>query len=286
VVVFLYGPGPSVAITAGSALPGMVALCAGRLTLETGVPVSLSDQTAKTTIFWTPFRGDVVVLWSGTAYVAFVLAQLSKSLGTLTSGKNYDVFIQYNGGTPILTFSAAWTNDTTRADAISYLNGAWFKTSDLTQRWVGTFRTTSTTTTEDSLAKRFVYNRHNQVPRKLFRSDGTDHSYDGNYRQFNADAANKVELVLGDAAIAHASVFGEVDPSADAVYASIGGGEDSTTSAGGLFPYAATQQVAGIFGALPMAMATGYHFIAILEATFATGSSTFLYGHVAAVVEM
>jgi len=40
----------------------------GRLTLESGVPVSTTDQTAKTILYYTPYVGNIVSLYSGTAW--------------------------------------------------------------------------------------------------------------------------------------------------------------------------------------------------------------------------
>ena len=41
----------------------------GRLTLESGVPVSTSDQTAKTTVYYTPYVHNVINLWDGADWV-------------------------------------------------------------------------------------------------------------------------------------------------------------------------------------------------------------------------
>lgn len=248
--------------------------CSGRLTLETGVPASASDQTSKTTIYFTPLRGNVIMLYSGTNWVAYPFAEISKALGTLTSGKNYDVFAYAATGnitgatnaTPIvitsashglangdlvvingvggndyangarkvanvttntfelqdlngnnvagnaaytsggtwskvaLEFSAAWTSDTARNDAVSLQDGVYVKSSAKTRRYLGTFRTTSTTTTEDSLTKRFVWNLYNQVQRPLLRQDTTDTwTYaTTSWRAANNDATNNaVRAVTG-----------------------------------------------------------------------------------------
>ena len=40
----------------------------GRLTLESGVPVSSTDQTAKTILYFTPYVGNIISLYSGSAW--------------------------------------------------------------------------------------------------------------------------------------------------------------------------------------------------------------------------
>lgn len=174
-------------------------VCQGRLTLETAVPISTTDQTAKTTIYWTPYKGNGVDLYNGTVWIRHSTAEVSIALGTLTADKNYDVFAYSNSGTLALELSAAWTNDSTRADALTQQDGVLVKSGATTRRYLGTFRTTTTTTTEDSAAKRFVWNMYNRVRRKLLKQESTDTwTYStASHRQANGSAANQVAVVVG-----------------------------------------------------------------------------------------
>jgi hypothetical protein len=187
-------------------------ICNGRLTLESGVPISTTDQTAKTSVYFTPYGGNRIAIYDGTRWELYTFSELTLALGTLTSDKNYDVFIYDNAGTLTLELSSAWTNDTTRADALALQDGIPVKSGATTRRHLGTIRTTSTTTTEDSGGgtttqvggKRFLWNRYNQVPRQLEVFDATDSwSYTtGTWRVANGATAptNCVEYVVGDAA--------------------------------------------------------------------------------------
>ena len=141
----------------------------GRLTLETGVPVSSSDQTAKSTLYYTPYSGNRIDLWDGSVWRPFLFTETSLSL-TLTSGKNYDVFGYINTGTDTLNLelSTAWTTDTARATALTTQDGILVKSGAGTRRYLGTLRATGTNTTEDSLRQRFVWNYYNQVPRAVY----------------------------------------------------------------------------------------------------------------------
>lgn len=153
-----------------SVTPGIVQ---GRLTTESGVPVSTSDRTAQATLYYTPYLGKRLSLYDGVAWGLFTAAEVSLSLSGLTSGKNYDVFIYNNAGTLTLELSAAWASNTARTDALTTQDGIYVKGSDATRLWLGTIRATGTTTTEDSGGgsttqvggKRFVWNAYNQVPR-------------------------------------------------------------------------------------------------------------------------
>jgi hypothetical protein len=141
----------------------------GRLTLVTGVPVTSVDQTAKSTLYYTPYSGNRIDLWDGSMWRPFLFTETSLSL-TLTSGKNYDVFGFINTGTDTLNLelSTAWTTDTARATELTTQDGILVKSGAGTRRYLGTLRATGTNTTEDSLRQRFVWNYYNQVPRGLY----------------------------------------------------------------------------------------------------------------------
>lgn len=175
----------------------------GRLTLESGNPVSTSDQTAKTTLFYTPVGCNTIALYDGSKWNTRTLTELSIAVPA-TTVTIYDVYVFDNSGTPALELNA-WTNDTTPATAHSgatfYQDGAPIKAGTSTRRFVGLMRTASSSgTTEDSFTKRFVWNYYNRVPRTLKRFEATDSWGPYNtatYRQANASSSNQVECVIG-----------------------------------------------------------------------------------------
>lgn len=46
-------------------------ICQGRLTLTSGTPVTTSDVTAATTIYFTPYKGNRIALCGGTNFEGF-----------------------------------------------------------------------------------------------------------------------------------------------------------------------------------------------------------------------
>lgn len=178
--------------------PVIKGLCNGRLTLTTGVPVPTSPETAATTIYWTPFLGNTVALYSGSVWVSFEQSQLSVAVPA-TTNTAYDVFLDYNSGTPALSL-LAWTNLTTRATALTTQDGVYVLTGDTTKRYVGSFRTTGVSgQTESSLTKRYLWNYYNRINLELFVSDA---AASWNYttatiRQANGAATNQVETMTG-----------------------------------------------------------------------------------------
>lgn len=149
------------------------AVCNGRLTTESGVPVSTSDRTAQGTIYFTPYNGNLLTVYDGTRWKLYTFSELSLAL-TATSGKNYDVFVYDNAGTLTLELSAAWTDDTTRADALTLQDGIYVKSGATTRRWLGTIRASAANQTTDAADIRLVSNYYNAVPRPWSLIDTTD----------------------------------------------------------------------------------------------------------------
>src|SRR3990167_6198623 len=170
----------------------------GRLTLTTATPITTADVTGATTVYFTPYKGDRIYLYDGTRWRLYSFSELSLALGTVTSGLPYDVYIYDNAGTLTLE-KVAWTNGTTRAKALGATNGVLLKSGDSTRRYLGTFYTTSTTATEDSVTKRFLWNYYNRAERKLFKAFAdASHTYDtGTWRSWNASTSERVEVVVG-----------------------------------------------------------------------------------------
>ena len=93
----------------------------GRLTLESGVPVSTSDQTAKTTVYYTPHMHGYVPLYNGTTWYIAAFSELSQALSNNTTSPAaaavssvYDLFVWNNAGTITLSRGPAWSSSTSR----------------------------------------------------------------------------------------------------------------------------------------------------------------------------
>jgi len=173
-------------------------VCQGRLTLTTGTPVTTSNVTAAGTLYFTPYAGNQVGLYDGSAWELHEFTERSLSLSGFTADKNYDIFLYDNSGT--LTLSAtAWTNDTTRATALTTQDGIYVKSGATGYRYLGTIRITSAgSVCEDSNDYRGVWNYYNRARRYLQVSDTTGHTYTtASWRAWNNDTSTKVEFVVG-----------------------------------------------------------------------------------------
>jgi hypothetical protein len=267
--------------------PGDYLVQQHRLTTESGIPVSSSDRTSQGTIYLTPYTGDLIATYTGLGnqWEAVRSPEVSLALSSLTADKLYDVFA-YRSGTGIaLELSAAWTNDTTRADALALQNGRYVKSSNKTRLLVGTFRTTATTTTEDSLAKRFLHNAYNQVSRNMLVKETTDNwTYTTTtYRSANGSDANRLQWVTGNASsLIRVFVVASNFTSIESIRAHIGIGIDSNSADSGSL-HAGTPLQITANGVLTFIGASywgypglGFHFAQWLERSTASGTTVWI----------
>lgn len=248
-----------------------------RLTLTSGLPVTTADVTGATSIFLTPAGGGNQILLFTPAGIAVnvVLTEQQMALGTLTSGKPYDKFIWWDGG--FQHESVVWTDDTTRVTALTFANGFRVKTGATYKRYIGSFYTSSTTTTEDTgggidtTPLRYLFNMHNRVARPMFVSDSTNGwttTHDATFRAARSSSTNRLKFLIG---VSEEPVLAEVQAIAgqatSAAGVAVGIGLDSTSvNSGRTFGGAIN---AGDYG-LPQSrfrapVAAGLHYLQWLE---------------------
>ncbi len=87
----------------------------GYLTLQnaaSGGPVQgASDIVGVTTVYYSPYVGNQIPVWNGTAFSVLAFNELSLSLtsGAQLASTAYDVCVFNNAGTPVAVFGPAWT---------------------------------------------------------------------------------------------------------------------------------------------------------------------------------
>lgn len=249
----------------------------GRLTLESGEPVSTTNQTAKTTLYFTPYKGNQIALYDGTAWGVHSFSELSLSLSGYTANTNYDIFIYDNSGTLTLE-SSAWTNNTTRATALTTQDGVYVKSGATTRRYLGTIRTTENTgQCTDSTARRLVWNLYNQRIRVLSSTITGTHTYStATWRAYDNNTTRGqgfAEFVLGLTTETNAVVNAQLK------YGYVGLGLDSTTTpTNNSVVHDGTNTGSGFRGSgfAMLYVDQGYHYYQIIELGL-SGTSTFYF---------
>lgn len=240
-----------------------------RLSLESSVPVSTTNQTAKTSVYWT----------DGTT-------NLSVSVPS-TTNTPFDIFYSLS----LNTLSAvSWTNDTTRATALVYDLGALVKSGDTDKLYLGTGRTTGTSgQCEISFggsgsggveAKLYLWNNYNRVD---FYGQSLESTSSWTYasttiRPYNNSTGNRISLVVGvreDSVSINALSICKGQNGV--VGAATGIGVDSTNSLSGLRGVNGSSEQIGVSSSHKTTLSAGYHYIQLVEACSTAGTCTF-YG--------
>lgn len=260
-------------------------VCNGRLSLTAGVAVTTADVTAAGTLYFIPYFGNGIALHDGTNWVVKALTQTSVAIPAVAN-QVYDVFY-FDIGTPTLDL-VAWTNDTTRATALTTQDNVYVKLGSSARRYVGTIRTTGTVSQcEDSFAKRYVWNYYNRVPRIGRVIEATDNwTYTlAAYRQANNSTANQLDFVIGVAEVELQVNVVAMAANASSVAVAVGIGEDGLTlKAGTINALTAAGTLAGpAMASLRTYPAVGRHYYAWIEWSAASGTTTW-YGDNGALI--
>jgi maltoporin len=201
----------------------------GRLTLTTDVPVLSSDVTGATTIYYTPYSGDLVSIYSGSEFLSVLFVEMSQTLADGTKSPAaavadslYDMFVWNDAGTLRCTRGPAWTNATTRGAGVGtteltrvkgvLLNANTIDNGPVTERgtYVGTIATLAGAAQVNMVflpaaaaggpnAYLGVWNHFNRVPVSCtaITSDDSWEYSTATLRAMNDSASNRVTFVVG-----------------------------------------------------------------------------------------
>ncbi len=187
----------SVSVTGAPSLSVPVsATINGRLTLTSATPVTSTNVLAATTVYFTPYNGNQIATYSGSAWSINTFTEKSVAVPATTSTP-FDVFIV---DATLALETVNWTNDTTRATALVLQDGIYVKSGATTRRYLGTGRTTTVSgQCEDSLVKRYLWNVSNRLIRNMLVNDltGTWTYTTNTMRQANGSTANQLDFVIG-----------------------------------------------------------------------------------------
>lgn len=275
----------------------------GRVTLQTLTPVMSTTQSAKTTIYYTPYQGIVCPIYDGTNMIPTTFAELSqtttdntKSPAAVAATSIYDMFVWNDSGTIRCTRGPAWTNDTTRSagTALVMVQGIWLNNASITNgpaasrgTYVGSVRSNGSSQIDwifgASGVAGFlgVWNMYNRVQVSTRAFDNTaSWTYATNAgRQFDGSAVNQVSFLSGLAEDSpNSSMFTSVGVTANVGSQYIVGiGMDTTTS---YDVRAVCVNPAAAAADFPMSCANGYlpqigfHYVSANETGDGTHSNT------------
>jgi len=257
-------------------------ICEFRLSLTSGVPVTTSDVTAAGTIYLSPYKGNRISLYDGANWNVRTSSEIAT--GGVAGGlanTNYDVFCYDNATVPTLEFSP-WASDSARAIALVLQNGILVKSGAPTRRYLGTLRLTAAQLYEDSYTNRTLWNYYNRAYRPLRRTDPLDtwNYTTATWRIAGGNTSNQVNFVIGwseDAVTAQVHAFSKNTNTLVNMIAGIGYDATNALASGCLTGggmSALANSYVGQDAHYTTIPAVGYHFLAWIELSDATGTTT------------
>jgi len=269
--------------------------------LQTATPVMITTQAAKTTIYYTPYTGMLVPIYSGTVFtMTSIGAELSqtttdttKSPAAVAANSLYDLFVWSDtGGTMRCTRGPAWTSATARSagTALVMVGGILLNSVSITNgpaasrgTYVGTVRSNASSQidwTYGTVAAgggAGVFGVWNAYNRRLVISQSNNSADTWSYASTTVRAAN------ASTTFRHSFVCGLAEDAFEADYCAmaettgeVGIGYDVTNAFSGRqgVSYAASNAPVTVTGAYATT-ALGFHFFQACEAS--EGTSNF-YG--------
>lgn len=137
------GSGGGSSGSVGSSGDTVIPIPQGRLTLNSGAPVMVSDATAATTIYYLPYNGILIPYWDGEVFQLEEMTSSGLSLALDANGAHtanhaangvYDVFAVLDGATQRLA-TREWTSATSRAVSLTRKNGLLTNSTSTTMRY-------------------------------------------------------------------------------------------------------------------------------------------------------
>lgn len=269
----------------------------GRLTLASATPVMVSDQAAKTTIYYALYNGNTVPIYDGSTWTNTTYTELSaatsdttKSPAAIGASKVNDWFVWNDSGTMRISHGPDWTNDTTRSagTALTLVNGIYLNNASITNgpaasrgTYVGTTRSNASSqldwilggdANDGSPASLFVWNMYNRVSvGHMIRDTRASHTWTtASFQGINNATGMRVTLVNGlDENPVTVSFLMVATSTSNAIPLASGIGVDSTTVNSGSTGYTYFNSTATniIGGSCSYAgnVGLGVHYVAALE---------------------
>ena len=283
----------------------------GRLSLVTAVPVQVTETANVTTVYYTPYFGNVASLYNGTNWIRYNVAEISIAMAASANwaaNSVFDLYLFADAGTVRLVTGAAWTSDTARNETLTRLNGLWTNNASMTGRYgasstvtvganqglyVGSVRTTGsagTTTWElggiaanGDPALLYLWNMYNRALVAVNSRDSTaSWTYQTNtWRSQNASDSCRVTFLRGLNEDGIWALHGSISNPTSSASGQAGVGLDTTSANSGLASSTYRDASSVIVGSTGLYAATpglGLHFVQAVEKCDTVTAALTFYG--------
>lgn len=263
----------------------------GRLTRSSGVPV-VNNGGNSSTLYYTPYRGNKLTIYDGSAWQTKTFTELSISNVGLSANTNYDVFVYLNSGTPTLVL-VAWSGATTRATALTRLNGVLVLNGTPTRRYLGTVRVDEGGDFYDGPNQSFIWNYYNRILR-MFQTDQDDYldtwSYNSTTWREVTGTSVRFNFVVGVTEDVFKAEHKQTAEASADIKCGVGYDGNSNTSGGSLYGWdgeakCAASTHATIHAKLELygtGFVAGFHYVVAVEANASAGTYNRRNSHLSA----
>lgn len=278
-----------------------------RITLTSGTAVMKTSTAGQTTVYVTPYSGDMIPIYDGTNMVPTVFPETSqatsdttKSPAAVVNNSIYDIFCWVDSGTNRCTRGPPWTNDTTRSagTALTLVNGIYLNNASITNgpaasrgTYMGSIRSNGTATIDyifgavasgGTAANFSVWNAYNRVIAATFVGDNSvnwTYAVATTWRAANGSATMRGSFLRGLNEDAVQAQYAAIGTSGVSTLMASGVGLDSTTAFVGTTALS-NNSGSGVFSPLPAEWSgipgLGFHFVSALELNSTTTASTWV----------
>lgn len=268
----------------------------GRLTLTSGSPVLTATTSGATTVYYSPYVGNMIPLYDGNNFVVYKFTELqqattdtTKSPAAVTTNSNYDLFVWSDSGTLRCTRGPAWTSSTGRGTGagtteLTRVNGIWLNANAITNgpgasrgTYVGTIRSNGSSQIDwiygavaaGGTAGFFgVWNCYNRVDVACRVGDNTN-SWAGasgaTWRAANNSSTMRVSFVRGLDEDAVTADYLVLCSSASGTNGCVSVGLDTTTGFSGLVSFSNSGTNLNLLGTYAGTPGLGFHYLSANE---------------------
>jgi hypothetical protein len=178
-------------------------ICGGRLSLLLDTPITTADISGSSAdkIYLNAYQSNWILLYD-TSLSTWIRRSFSAPYIAPPSAisQAFDIFAYWTGSAVALETVNWNSTNTARVTNIERLNGIWVKVGNNTRLYLGSGCTVASAQTENSGAKRFLWNFYNPVAASFNKQlTGTAAAYDtiSPPRQIAGNSANQVEAIVG-----------------------------------------------------------------------------------------
>ena len=246
----------------------------GRLTLTSNTPVMTADALAATSVYYTPYQGNIVPVYDGANMQSYTFGQLTMALNSSnqTSGHIYDLFAFLNSSVVTIGAGPAWSSSTSRGTGagtteLQQIDGLWVNANTITLKngsttysnipvgqatYLGSVYMTANGQTQFNIKPAAAsggtnnivgtWNAYNRVSLKTLCRDSSGYTYATNtWRKADNNANNRISFLdgLGQSSVA-ATFINSVGTATASAQVYIGINLNSTSATPNLISFAAS----------------------------------------------